>query len=124
MKVIIDTDIAIDFLRGDKAVENILSKLWEDNATCISILSVYELFAGMKKNEKDDTLNFINASAVEHISLEIAEYGGELFKKYRKAGITLTTVDCLIMATAYLKKYKIFTRNIKHYPEKGLIYYP
>ncbi|MHB1664860.1 MAG: PIN domain-containing protein [bacterium] len=124
MKIIIDTDIAIDFLRGDKTIENILSKLWENNITNISILSVYELFAGMKKNEKEDTLNFINASAVEPVSLKIAEYGGELFKKYRKTGITLTTVDCLIMATAYLKKYKIFTGNIKHYPEKELIYYP
>ena len=76
MKVIIDTDIAIDFLRGDKTVENILSKLWEDNATCISIL-------------------------VKDVSLKIAEYGGGLFKKYRKARIILTTVDCLIMATAY-----------------------
>ena len=124
MKVIIDTDIAIDFLRGDKTVENILSKLWENGITHISVLSAYELFAGMKKNEKDDTVNFINASVIELVSLEIAEYGGELFKKYRKTGITLTTVDCLIMATAYLKKYKILTGNIKHYPEKELIYYP
>ncbi|MHB1681136.1 MAG: PIN domain-containing protein [bacterium] len=50
MKVIIDTDVAIDFLRGDRTVENILLKLWEDNIAYISILSAYELFAGMKKN--------------------------------------------------------------------------
>ncbi len=98
--------------------------MWENSITHISILSAYELFAGMKKNEKDDTVNFINASVIEPVSLEIAEYGGELFKKYRKTGITLTTVDCLIMATAYLKKYKILTGNIKHYPKKELIYYP
>ena len=78
----------------------------------------------MKENEKEDTVNFINASTVETVSMEIAEYGGGLFKKYRKTGITLTIVDCLIMATAHLKKYKIFTGNIKHYPKKELIYYP
>ena len=123
MEVIIDTDVAIDFLRGDEIIKNTLLKLWENNIAHVSILSVYELFAGMKENEKEYTLDFINASFIEPISVEIAEYGGEFFKKYRKNGITLTTVDCLIMATAYLKKYRIFTKNVRHYPEKDLIYH-
>ena len=123
MEVTIDTDVAIDFLRGDEIIKNTLLKLWETDIAHISILSVYELFAGMKENEKEYTLNFINASFVEPVSMGIAEHGGRLFKKYREKGITLTTVDCLIMATAHLKKYKIFTKNIRHYPEKGLLYH-
>jgi predicted nucleic acid-binding protein len=48
--------------------------------------------------------------------------GGELYRKYRAKGVTLTSLDCLIAATASVKGYKVATRNLKHYPEKELLF--
>ena len=121
-KIIIDTDIAIDFLRGLEYAKELINRLWRDGGAYLSILSVYELYAGMKEKEKEDTDNFIKACDIELIDYAIARKGAELFKKYRKIGISLTTVDCLIAASAIVKEYKIATRNIKHYPEKDIIY--
>ncbi|MEJ5173685.1 MAG: hypothetical protein WHT47_08215, partial [Hydrogenothermaceae bacterium] len=45
----------------------------------------------------------------------------EFYRNYRKIGITLPDIDCLIMATAKVKNLKIVTRNIKHYPEINLL---
>ena len=53
--VLIDTDIAIDYLRGPKEAAAIMGSLWKNNTAYLSILSVYELYAGMKPAEKDET---------------------------------------------------------------------
>ena len=86
------------------------------------MLTVYELTAGMRDAEKVVTHNFIEACAVEPITPEIAIKGGELYRKYRAKGVMLTSLDCLIAATALVKGYKVATRNVKHYPEKGLLF--
>mgnify|MGYP001014823198 CR=1 FL=1 len=31
-------------------------------------------------------------------------------------------IDCLIAATTLVKGYKVATSNVKHYPEKGLLF--
>jgi len=41
--VIVDTDIAIDYLRGVEYAGELMSRLWNKNAAYLSILSVYEL---------------------------------------------------------------------------------
>lgn len=121
-KIIIDTDIAIDYLRGLKYAKKLINELWYNGMAYLSILSVYELYAGMKEKEREDTDNFIKACDIGVIDYAIAQKGADLFQKYRKTGISLTTVDCLIAASAIVRKYKIATRNIKHYPEKNIIY--
>ena len=120
--VLIDTDIAIDFLRGAAYTQPLMGALWSNDQAMISVLTVYELTAGMRDAEKVATRNFIDACAVEPVTPEIATKGGELYRKYRAKGVTLTSLDCLIAATAQIKGYKVATRNVKHYPEKGLLF--
>jgi len=67
-------------------------------------------------------LYIIDACTVEPVIPEIACKGGELYRNYRAKGVTLTSLDCLIAATALVKGYKVATRNVKHYPEKGLLF--
>ena len=70
--VLIDTDIAIDFLRGVAYTQPLIGGLWNDDQAMMSVLTVYELTAGMRDAEKVVTRNFIEACAVEPISPEIA----------------------------------------------------
>jgi predicted nucleic acid-binding protein len=120
--VIIDTDVAIDFLRGVAYAQPLMAGLWSGGHAVLSVLTVYELTAGMRDAEKVVTHNFIEACAIEPVSTEIAFKGGELYRKYRAKGITLTSLDCLIAATAMVKSYKVATRNVRHYPGKGILY--
>jgi predicted nucleic acid-binding protein len=119
--VLIDTDVAIDYLRGVQYAKELIEPLWDSDTAYFSVLSVYELWAGMRENEKSDTSNFIRACNIENITPEIAVKGGDLYKHYRTKGITLTSIDCLIAATAIIRGRKIATRNTAHYPEKGLL---
>lgn len=55
--VLIDTDIAIDFLRGVSYAQPLLGGLWSSGQAMISVLTVYELTAGMRDAEKVVTHN-------------------------------------------------------------------
>ena len=120
--VLIDTDIAIDYLRGELATLPLVNRLWQEGNAALSVLSVYELIAGVHDREKAATLNFIAACSVLAVTAEIAAKGGELYRKYRLKGITLASLDCLIAATAVVMRLKVATRNVKHYPEKGILF--
>lgn len=119
--VLIDTDIAIDFLRGEAYAQPLLAGLWKSGQAVLSVLTVYELTAGMREKEKAATLNFIAACPILEVTSEIAIKGGELHLRYRGKGITLSSIDCLIAATALVKGGKVASRNVRHYPEKGLV---
>jgi hypothetical protein len=120
--VLIDTDLAIDYLRGMQYAKRVLVPLWENNISFLSILTVYEMYAGMQDEERRDTSDFINACNIEPVTMEIAIKGGDLYRYYRKKGITITSIDCLIAATADVSGHKIATRNVKHYPNKKILY--
>ena len=119
--VIVDTDIAIDYLRGAGYAKDLMLGLWDGNAAYLSILSVYELYAGMRKGEEEHTENFINACCIEPVTVEIAGKAGDIYRRYRRKGVTLTSVDCLVNATAVIKGHKIATRNKAHYPDKKIL---
>ena len=119
--VLIDADVAIDFLRGMPYVQPLMAGLWAEGNAVLSVLTVYELTAGMREKEKAATHNFIEACVIEQVTSGIAFKGGELYRKYRAKGITLTSLDCLISATALVKGHKIATRNVKHHPEKDIL---
>ena len=120
--VIVDTDVAIDYLRGLEYAKELMIRLWKKNTAFFSILSVYELYAGMRDNESTDTDNFIDACVVEPITIEIARTAGDIYKRHRKEGLTLTSIDCLVNATADVKGHKIATRNKSHYPDMKLLF--
>jgi len=119
---LIDTDIAIDYLRGSQDAANLLGGLWKKDLAFMSILSVYELYAGMRSAEKDATENLINACNIEPVTLQIAKEAGDIYRHWRGKGVTITSIDCLIAATAIMRKHKIATRNRIHYPQKGILF--
>ena len=119
--ILIETDVAIDYLRGKDYARQFVDALWEQGKAHLSILSVYELLAGMRRDEEEATRSFIEACYVEDLNFEIVDTAGAFYRKYRKQGITLVAIDCLIMATAFVRGLKLATRNIKHYPEKDIL---
>ncbi len=120
-KVLIDTDVVIDFLKGEIYSKDLIFPLWKTSTAYLSVLTIYELYAGIREKERDKTKDFIDACIIEDTTPEIAVKGGDLRRFYKEKGITLNVVDCLIAATAITRGYKIATRNIKHYPEKDII---
>lgn len=114
----IDTDVLIDFLRGNQKARGLLLSLAERTAVNCCVVTVAELCAGMRESEEQATLALIDSMIVAPVTREIAEKAGQL--KRGAKGYALELDDCLIAATAMAESAALVTRNSRHYPFDGL----
>ena len=121
-KFIVDTDICIDFLKGQEFAISIIKDLLIGGNTYLSILTYYELLKGAYSKKQENVVrDLAEGFEIINIDKDIVNIGAKFYREYRKKGITLSTVDCLIMATAKKYRLKIVTRSVKHYPEESLL---
>lgn len=121
--VLIDTDVLIDFLRGkEKAREFMVSLAGDADIICSSI-TVAEIHAGMKEQERAKTEELLDSLTIIDVTRQIAEKAGSYRRTIRSHALELD--DCMIAASAYLKGAALATGNAKHYPmgdiEKRLV---
>jgi predicted nucleic acid-binding protein len=112
--ILLDTDVLIDFFRGySKAVALVNNN---SSRIILSSLVVAELYAGVKGDAEQDTINdFISLFRVIPIGVEIAKAGGLYKRDYGKShGVGLA--DAILAATAEMENAELVTLNIKHYP--------
>ena len=112
--VIVDTDILIDFLRGKRGAQDYLLSIFEDSVIYCSVITVAEISAGMKPHEREGTTELMDSLNIVDVTREIAEKGGEYKRDEKRQSLELD--DCLIAATAFVKKAALATGNGKHYP--------
>lgn len=112
--VLVDTDILIDFLRGRAKAKNFLLSVINNSSICCSVITVAEIYAGMRDHEREKTDNLIDSLNIIDVTREIAEKAGK-YKSTHK-GHNLELDDCLIAASAFVKKAVLATCNNRHYP--------
>ena len=109
---ILDSDLAIDFLRGLPAARDFVGSL---TAAHVSALTVAELYAGARPMELAALQAFLSAVTILPVTAEIALLGGQFSDQYRRShGCGL--VDCVIAATAQLHDLTLYTLNVRHFP--------
>ena len=113
-RLLIDTDVIIDYLRGfPKAVEY-LEK--QTSTLFLSSITIAELYAGVKDGEEKFILDqFIEAFEIVDVTTEIAIEGGLYKRDYIKShGVGLA--DSIIAACAILVNAALVTLNKNHFP--------
>ncbi len=117
-KLIVDTDILIDFLRGRIKARKFLSSIVEESVIYCSSITVAEIHAGMRESEREKTTDLIDSLNVVNVTREIAEKAGAYKRDEKRQSIELD--DCLIAATAFIKGAFLATGNSKHYPMEDI----
>lgn len=112
--IIVDTDILIDFLRGKREAQDFLLSSIEDAIIYCPVITIAEISAGMKSHEREKTTELIDSLNIVDVNREIAEKAGEYKRDEKRQSLELD--DCLIAATAFVKKATLATGNGKHYP--------
>jgi hypothetical protein len=109
---LIDTNILIDYLKGDLSAVEFINNL--SVPPVISVLPVAEIYSGAKENEMAEIEEFLSAFRIINVDYEIAQTGGLFRNKYFKShGVCLA--DGIIAATAILNDLKLSTLNTKHF---------
>lgn len=111
---LVDTDILIDYLRGDlKAVQFLEDHL---SACSISVLTVTELFSGAKLSRQIRHVEvLIQVFKLFSMDLDISRQAG-LFRGKYGASHGTGVVDAILAATAEKHGLCLVSRNKKHFP--------
>ncbi|MBN1471228.1 MAG: type II toxin-antitoxin system VapC family toxin [Syntrophaceae bacterium] len=112
--ILLDTDVLIDFFRGDKKAEAFIHAI--NDRIILSSIVVAELYAGVKGDSEQVAIDeFVSLFRVVPVSADIGKAGGLYKRDYAKShGVGLA--DGIMAATAETEGAELKTLNTKHYP--------
>ena len=121
MNVFIDSNILIDYFKGNEKAPVFLNNTFRDhsNILCIGAIQRAEIVFFARPNEEaaiDEVLS--NLKCIE-INQEVIDLGAKLFKKWNPSrGIDIN--DAILAATVELNGGIIYTLNTKHFPMENI----
>jgi predicted nucleic acid-binding protein len=113
IRLLVDTDILIDYLKKIKPAKALFDS--NDADLYCSILSKKELLTkpGLSSSERKKIVNLLLKIKVLKIDNEIKNKYTLLLEKYGTQQATMP--DCVIAATAWAKNLPLLTRNKRHF---------
>ena len=118
---LVDTDVLIWALRGRQPVIQLLATLGQqtDEPLAISVISVFEVWAGRHESEEQVTAEFLAELTHLGIDDEIALRAAELARFDRVRGASPSVPDLFVAAAALANDLALVTYNSRHfdYPE-------
>lgn len=117
MRLLLDTSVLIDALRGRDAGRR-LRELHASGAGVpwICPVNVEELHRGVRESEEAALGRFLDGLRLAPIGRAEAELAGRWRRDFARRGVTLGQADCLIAAAAVGIGARLATGNPKHFP--------
>jgi predicted nucleic acid-binding protein len=121
-RLLIDTDVLIEYLWGRSEAVEYLEGLTSD--LYLSVISVAELFAGVKGDEEEKSLKqLLLAFTILPVTEKTAKLGGLYRRNYRPSHGT-GLADALIAATTEENGANLVTFNQRHFPMVSKVVVP
>ena len=123
MRLVLDTSVLIDHLRGRprEATELIPDALARGDELWSSEVVRAEVLAGMRPGEERETRALLSLVSWVGVDEGVAETAGALGRRYLKSHPGIDIADLLVAALAEHLDAELKTTNVKHYPMfKGL----
>ena len=113
IKLLIDTDIFIDYLKGISPAKAVFRS--RDIDIYCSVLTKKELLnkPGLKDSERKRIISIFRGLKTVQINSDISLKYSDLLAKYHDS--RLQPPDAIIAATAWSKKLPLLTRNRRHF---------
>lgn len=112
-KLLVDSDIVIDHLRGFETARNFLKSAQQNSELYLSAVSVVELYSGSETRQADRLKiveQLVSSFEISLLIPSIARQAGFLRRDYNKS-----FADMIIAATALEYGFILATRNIKDF---------
>lgn len=122
-KILIDTDILIDFLRSGSAARELMKKIRARRLATTDI-NAFELYHGASKSKNkqaniagaEDLLDTLEVLSTDRESMKKA---AEIAVSLDKAGSKIDLADIFIASLAVTKSAAVLTRNKRHFEKTG-----
>ena len=112
--IICDTNIFIEFYKGNSEIIENLHKIGNDNIALSSVTAGELIFGAFNKTELRNIQKDINELRVLHINEKISRSFIYLMQKYSLSH-NLDLPDALIAATAINNDFELYTLNLKDF---------
>ncbi len=122
-KILLDSDVIIEWLRGHQPIAQQLLELIEQHADlCWTPVSIAEILAGSRKGGDEPIADVFLLVEVLPLTADIGRKAGNYLRSYAKShGVQLG--DALIAAAAWSSDRSLWTLNKKHYPMKDIRFF-
>jgi len=124
MKFLIDSDVIIWALRGQRETLELLRTLQPAGIPVCSPISIIEVKLGVRSGEEKKTNVFLDSLEVYPVDRWVADKASEYITECRRKGVTLGIPDAIIAATCIIYELTLVTYNTKHYPMTEIRFYP
>lgn len=119
MKIVVDTSILIDYLRGGKKGAQFIEEVEKDDDSELFLptIVIFELFSGQSTKSPvvaTRILSLLKFFQRIELTEEIARQAGQLFRDTKK---TLQVPDYIIAASALQVNAAVVTLNEKHFEQ-------
>ena len=117
-KILIDSDIIIDHLRGIGNFEDLVSDSAK-NICHVSVITIAEIYSLLYFNEYEIFDRLVSYLKVISVDTIIAKLAGSYRMNYYKSH-QLTIPDAIIAASSKVNNALLITKNLKHFPMKDI----
>lgn len=113
---LLDSNVIINFLLNKPSTVKLINEfLYSGDNLVTSTICIAEVQLGVRENEKEKTDLFADSLEVFDITVEIGRIGAFYVREYKKKGVTLNLIDCLVAATCLLNNLILVTYNKRHF---------
>jgi predicted nucleic acid-binding protein len=116
MRILFDTDVIIEHLRGNQSVRDTLNNLSDKNIIyAYTPVTEAEIYHGLRANEEEVVEATLGLFQCLDITRTIGRRAGNYLQQYAKSH-HMDVADALIAACAAENGYSLCTFSWKHYP--------
>ena len=125
MRLLLDSSVLIDVLRGQKSRRELLARLVSDGHHLkTTVVNVAEIYMGIRLGEAPRIEALFALLDCYALDAETAKQAGMLKSTWGKKGVTISLPDAIVAAIAIDQNCVLATDNRKDFPMPELNLYP
>lgn len=117
MRVVVDSSVLIDILRGDQAPAALLAAhIRAGDEVWGVVVTRTEVLAGMRSAERIPTERLLAEPRWLEVDTDLVDEAGRLARRHRRSHAGIGLADFLIAAGVERLDARLLTKNVRHFP--------